>query len=85
MSRTEIRLSSSTTFSSGLAILVERVKFLGSGGRGGYDQVVAAVNTATLTGHGRGQRSFQPAPVASYSSTRARISAFSSSVGSSRS
>ncbi|MGA2008105.1 MAG: hypothetical protein ABSH27_11180 [Solirubrobacteraceae bacterium] len=33
----------------------------------------------------RGQRSFQPAPVASYSSTRACISAFSSSVGSSRS
>jgi hypothetical protein len=32
-----------------------------------------------------GQRSFQPAPVASYSSTRARTSAFRSSVGSSRS
>ena len=41
--------------------------------------------TATLTGCGRAQRSFQPAPVAAYSSTRACISAFRSSIGSSRS
>lgn len=40
---------------------------------------------ATPTGCSRAQRSFQPAPVASYSSTRACISAFRSSIGSSRS
>jgi hypothetical protein len=44
-----------------------------------------AFTTATLTGRSRAQRSFQPAPVAAYSSARACSSAFRSSVGSSRS
>jgi hypothetical protein len=39
----------------------------------------------TIPSSPRRQRSFQPAPVASYSSTRARISPFSRLVGSSRS
>ncbi len=52
---------------------------------GGEDRRVVAGVSGALIGHGRGQRSLQPAPVASYSSTRARISAFRSSVGSSRS
>ena len=52
--------------------------------RGDYGQVIATSTTATLTGSSRGQRSFQPAPVAAYSSTRACISAFRSSVGSTR-
>ena len=43
------------------------------------------VVSAHMGKHGRAQRSFQPAPVAAYSSTRARISAFSSPVGRSRS
>ena len=48
-------------------------------------RVIAISTTATpLTGSSRGQRSFQPAPVAAYSSTRACISAFRSSVGSTR-
>jgi hypothetical protein len=41
--------------------------------------------TATLMRCSRAHRSFQPAPVAAYSSTRACISAFRSSIGSSRS
>jgi DNA-directed RNA polymerase specialized sigma24 family protein len=47
--------------------------------------VVAPLRAPPGAACARAQRSFQPAPVAAYSSTRACISAFRSSIGSSRS
>ena len=66
--------------------LIERVKFCGSGRRTvTTTRWSRPSTTATLTVSSRGQRSFQPALVVSYSSTRACISTLRSSVGSSRS
>lgn len=52
--------------------------------RGDYGQVIATSTIATLTESRRGQRSFQPAPVAAYSSTRACVSACRRWLGSTR-
>jgi hypothetical protein len=79
---------------AGVSVFVERVRFPMSEEARRDDHLVDASDhhvvarlhdPRTLTGRGRPQRSFQPAPVAAYSSTRARSSDVRSSVGSSRS